>query len=168
MVVLAWTCAIGGLVLGGIASLVPGFPGCAVALLGLVAFASLTGFEIVDPVALLVATGITVVGAVAQLTGPVSASRAFGGSAGAATGAALGAAFGALIPAPGASWIAAIASAVVVGGLASRGALGGWVRGVLGTSGGCLVSVAADGLAVLGIGAVLGFADFLHALPPGR
>ena len=34
----------GGLLLGGLASFVPGFPGCAVALLGLVAFAGLTDF----------------------------------------------------------------------------------------------------------------------------
>ncbi|MEZ4238980.1 MAG: hypothetical protein R3F59_23070 [Myxococcota bacterium] len=159
---LAWTAAMAGVVLGGLATVVPGFPGCAVALLGLVAFAGLTGFEVVDPAALLVAAGIASVGAVAQLTAPVVASRALGGSAGAATGAAIGAAIGAVVPVPGVSWVLAIAGAATFGFVASRGAVVGWVRGLVGTAGGCVVGFAADAIAVLGIAAVLGLADFLH------
>lgn len=164
MEALAWTCAIGGLLLGGIASLVPGLPGCAVALLGLVAFAGITGFEVIDPPALLVASAIAVAGALGKLTGPVLAARAAGGSAGAATGAAIGAMIGALVPVPGVSWALAVLGAVTLGLLASRGAFVAWVRGVIGTTGGCLVGLAADAIAVLGIGAVLGFADFWHTL----
>jgi uncharacterized protein YqgC (DUF456 family) len=157
---LAWVAAIGGILLGGVATVVPGFPGCAVALLGLVAFAGLTDFAVVDGPALLVAAGITVVGAVGQLTGPVVASRAAGGSAGAATGAAVGAAVGALVPMPGVSWALAVVGAATLGLVASRGAFVGWVRGLVGTAGGCAVGFAADALAVFGIAAVLGFADF--------
>jgi uncharacterized protein YqgC (DUF456 family) len=162
---LAWTCALAGLILGGIAALVPGFPGCAVALLGLVAFAGLTDFVVVTPGALVVATGITVVGTVAQVTAPVVSSRAAGGSAGAATGAALGALLTAWIPVPGVSWVGAMLGALVLGFFGSRGEWIGWIRGLVGTAGGCLVAFAADGLAVLAIGAVLGFADFWSHLP---
>jgi uncharacterized protein YqgC (DUF456 family) len=161
---LGWTAAIGGLVLGGVATVVPGFPGCAVALLGLVAFAGLTDFQVVDGPALIVASGITVAGALGQLMGPVAASRAVGGSAGAATGASVGAALGALVPMPGASWAMAVCGAATLGFLASRGAFVGWVRGVAGTAGGCVVGFAADAIAVLGIAAVLGFADFWRAV----
>ena len=165
MQTLAWTCALAGLVLGGLAALVPGFPGCAVALLGLVAFAGLTDFRIVTPEALVLATGITIVGAAAQITAPVLSGRAAGGSAGAATGAAIGAALTVWIPVPGAAWAGAVLGAVVLGFLASRGAWVAWVRGVVGTAGGCLVAFAADGIAVLAIGAVLGLADFYAHLP---
>lgn len=167
MVSLAWTCAIGGLVLGGVAALVPGFPGCAVALLGLVAFASATDFTIVDPWALAVAAGITVAGALGQLAGPVAGARATGGTAGAATGAALGAIAGAVIPVPGAAWVGAVTGAATLGFLASRGSFVGWVKGVVGTAGGCAVGIVADLVAVLGIGGVLGLADFLHAVRGG-
>jgi uncharacterized protein YqgC (DUF456 family) len=164
MMALAWGCAIAGLVLGGIASIIPGFPGCAVALLGLVAFAAITDFQVVTQGALLLAVGITAAGALGQLTGPVASSRALGGSAGAATGAAIGAALGALIPVPGVSWAAALGGALALGLLWSRGELMSWGRGVAGTAGGCLFGAAIDAIAVLGIGAVLGFADFWHEL----
>jgi uncharacterized protein YqgC (DUF456 family) len=164
MVWLAWVCAFAGLLLGGIASIVPGFPGCAVALLGLVAFAALTDFEVVTRGALLVAVGITVAGSIGQLTGPVAGSRALGGSAGAATGAAIGAALGAMIPVPGVSWVVALGGALTLGLWWSRRELGSWGRGVAGTAGGCLFGAAIDAIAVLGIGAVLGFADFWHEL----
>jgi uncharacterized protein YqgC (DUF456 family) len=158
-------CAATGIVLGAIAGLVPGFPGCAVALLGLVAFASLTDFAVVPPGALLFAAGITGVGAVGQLGAPIATSRALGGSAGAATGAAVGAAVGALIPLPGASWVGAVLGAVTLGLVASRKELLAWVRGAVGAAGGCLVGIAADELAVLGIAAVLGVCDFVSRLP---
>ena len=164
METLAWTSAMGGLLLGGLASFVPGFPGCAVALLGLVAFAGLTDFEVVTGPALLVAAGITVAGAFGQVTGPVLAGRAAGGSAGVATGAALGAAFGALVPVPGAAWLGAVTGAVALGFVLSRGQWIAWVRGAVGTAGGCLVGWAADLVAVLAIGAVLGLAEFLHVV----
>lgn len=151
----------GGLLLGGVASFVPGFPGCAVALLGLVAFAALTDFAIVGPPALVVAAGITVAGALGQVTAPVVAGRAAGGTAGAATGAALGAALGALVPVPGVAWVAAILGAATLGLLLSRGQIVAWVRGVIGTTAGCAFGIVADGLAVLALGAVLGLADFL-------
>ncbi|HHO53158.1 MAG TPA: DUF456 family protein [Deltaproteobacteria bacterium] len=163
--ILAWCCAVVGLALGALGALVPGFPGCAVALLGLVAFAAITGFSIVTQPALIVACGLTVAGMVGQIVAPISAGRALGGSAGAATGAALGALLGALIPLPGVSWLAAIVGACTLGLIASRGQLWGWIRGVIGTSGGCLVAVAADLLAVMGNAAVLALCDFLHALP---
>ncbi|MEQ1565697.1 MAG: DUF456 family protein [Myxococcota bacterium] len=163
---LAWTVALVGIALGGVAGLVPGFPGCAVALLGLVGFASLTDFAVVPPSALVFAAGLTAVGSAAQLVGPVAASRALGGSAGAATGAAIGAALGAAVPLPGASWAGAVIGALSLGLVASRRELTRWVRGVVGATGGCLVGVAADELAVLGIAAVLGTCDFLAQLPP--
>jgi hypothetical protein len=163
METLAWTSAMGGLLLGGLASFVPGFPGCAVALLGLVAFAGLTDFEVVTAPALIVAAGITVAGAFGQVTGPVVAGRAAGGSAGVATGAAVGAAVGAIVPVPGAAWFCAVSGALVLGVVLSRRQWIAWLRGVVGTAGGCLVGWAADLVAVLAIGAVLGLADFLHA-----
>lgn len=157
----AWTCAIGGIGLGGLAVLVPGFPGCAVALLGLVAFAGLTDFTIVTQEALVLAAGITLAGAVVQLVGPALASRAMAGTAGAATGAALGAALGTLVPVPGFAWGAAIVGALVLGIAGGWKGVTAWIRGVVGAAGGCCVSAAADGLAVLGCGAVLGVADYL-------
>lgn len=161
MVELAWLCAMAGVVLGGAAALVPGFPGSAVALLGLVAFAGLTDFRIVPPAALVLGAVIVVVSAVGQLAGPVVAGRAAGGTAGAATGAALGAALGAVIPVPGASWAAAVAGAVLIGVLSSRKQVVRWVRGVVGTAAGCLAGVLVDLLGVLAIAALLGLSDFL-------
>lgn len=162
----AWICATVGLALGAAAVFIPGFPGCAVALLGLAAFAGMTGFEIVTREALLLATGITMAGAVAQVLGPALSSRALAGSAGAATGAALGAAIGVLVPVPGVSWGLGVVGALVGGATLSRREVISWIRGVVGAAGGCLISAAADAVAVLGVGAVLGLADFLRVWPP--
>ncbi len=164
METLAWTCAIGGLGLGGVAAWVPGFPGCAVALVGLVGFAGLTDFEVVGPPALVLAGGITIAGVFAQLMGPVVAGRAAGGSAGAATGAALGALLGVLVPVPGLAWVTAILGAAILGVTLSRAQVLAWLRGVAGTAGGCVVGVAADLVAVMALGAILAVADFAHAL----
>ena len=69
---------------------------------------------------------------------------------------------GALVPVPGAAWFCAVSGAVVLGFVLSRGQWIGWLRGAIGTAGGCLVGWAADLVAVLAIGAVLGLAEFLH------
>jgi uncharacterized protein YqgC (DUF456 family) len=164
MEVLAWTAALAGIGLGAVAAFVPGFPGCAVALLGLVAFAGLTDFEVVGPSALALAGLVTVVGAVGQVAAPVATGRAAGGTAGVATGAMLGAIAGALVPLPAAAWLGSVAGAALLGFWWSRGAFTAWLRGVVGTGGGCLYGVVLDLLAVLGVGAVLGLADFLHAV----
>jgi hypothetical protein len=129
---------------------------------GLVGFAALTDFEVLTQPALVLCAAITVAGTVGQLAGPVVAGRAAGGTAGAATGAALGAVLGSLVPVPGASWIGAVLGATVLGVGLGREALVGWVRGVVGTAGGCAVGVVADAVAVLALGAVLGVSDFLH------
>lgn len=160
----AWACALGGLVLGGLAVLVPGFPGCAVALLGLVAFAAITDFQIVTREALVLATMLVGLGAVAQLLGPALGSRALAGSAGAATGAAIGAALGTLVPIPGFAWGAAVVGAIALGGALSYEGVIAWIRGVIGAAAGCLVSAAFDGLGVLAVGAVLAIADFMRTV----
>lgn len=159
---LAWTCAIGGIGLGGIAVLFPGFPGCAVALLGLVAFAGLTDFAVVTHEALVLAAGLVAVAAIVQLAGPALGSRALSGTAGAATGAALGAALGTLVPVPGFAWGLAIVGAVALGYATGWKGFARWVRGVIGAAGGCCLSAAADALGVLACGAVLGLADYLQ------
>jgi len=161
---LAWVCALGGLALGGAAAFVPGFPGCAVALLGLVAFAGLTGFEILGQEALVVATLIALAGGVGQVVAPITASRAAGGTAGAATGAALGAVLGSFVPVPGFGILAAAVGAFAVGFLGTRQGVIRWLRGVVGAAGGCLVSVATDLVAVLALGAILAIADFVAGL----
>ncbi|MBT3218646.1 MAG: DUF456 family protein [Proteobacteria bacterium] len=163
---IAWCCAVGGLFLGGLGALVPGFPGSAVALLGLVAFAALTGFEIVTQEALVLATLVAGAGAVGQLLAPMVGSRLLGGTAGAATGAALGAAVGAIFPIPGMGWLLALICALVLGLITQSKT---WVqkfRGAVGVFSGCLVSMAADLAAVLGVGAILAVADFLSAITP--
>jgi uncharacterized protein YqgC (DUF456 family) len=162
MEVLAWLCAMGGLLLGGVSAFIPGFPGSAVALLGLVAFAGLTDFTVVTSEALVLATVIALGGALGQIVAPVVSSRAAGGTAGVATGAALGAALGALIPLPGASWGVAIVGATLLGIVGSREGFLKTIRGIVGTAGGgCAVAVLADLVSVLGIAAVLAVADFL-------
>lgn len=161
---IGWTCALAGLLLGAVAVLVPGFPGCAVALLGLVAFAAITDFAIVTREAVVLATVLVGIGAVVQVLGPALGSRAMAGSAGAATGAAVGAALGSLVPVPGFAWGAAVLGAALLGGaLSYRGVLA-WIRGVVGAAGGCLVAAAVDGLAVLSVGAVLAVADFMRVV----
>jgi uncharacterized protein YqgC (DUF456 family) len=164
MELLAWSAALGGLGLGAVASFVPGFPGCAIALLGLVAFAGLTEFRVVGPSALALAGLMTVVGAFGQVAAPVATGRAAGGTAGVATGAMLGAVAGAVVPLPASSWLGAVLGAALLGFFWSRGAFLRWLRGVVGTGGGCLYGIVLDLLAVLGVGAVLGLADFLAAV----
>jgi len=160
--IIAWVCASAGLVLGLAAVFVPGFPGSAVALLGLVAFAGLTGFEIVTREALVLATLFMAAGTLGQVLGPALSSRAMAGSAGAATGAAIGAALGTLIPIPGVAWGTAILGAAALGGSLSVKGVRDWLKGVVGAAGGCCLSGMLDGVAVLAIGAVLGLADYLH------
>ncbi len=156
----AWSSAVGGLALGLVLVPVPGVPGSAVALLGLVAFAGLTDYAIVDRTALALAAGIAAVGVLGQvLSAPVGA-RALGGSAGAATGAALGAAVGALVPLPGVLFIGGIVGAVG-GAFLGAGTLGQRLRGAIGSASGCFVAAGWDLVGVLGVGAVLALADFL-------
>jgi uncharacterized protein YqgC (DUF456 family) len=161
---LAWVAGIGGLVLGGIAALVPGFPGSAVALLGLVAFAGLTDFQVLGREGLVLATLIALAGALAQILSPAIASRAAGGTAGAATGAALGAVVGTFVPIPGASLVAAVIGAVILGAIGFREGVIKAIRGVFGAAGGCFLAVAVDFVAVLGLGAVLALAAFFDRL----
>ena len=87
METLAWTAALAGLGLGGVLAVVPGFPGCAVSLLGVVAFAALTDFSRLPPEGLVVAAWITLFGALCQLAAPEWTSRAVGVAAGVETGA---------------------------------------------------------------------------------
>lgn len=147
--------------MGAFGALVPGFPGSAVALLGLVAYAGLTNFEVVTREALVLAAVFALGGVLGQLVAPVLGSRALGGSAGAATGAALGAVVGVFLPLPMASALLAVLGAIVVGVITSRRAFLAWIRGVVGASTGCLGAVAADLVAVFAIGAILGVADFM-------
>ncbi len=144
--------------------MVPGFPGCAIALLGLVAFAGLTDFEVVGPSGLALAAGVVAVAAAAQLASPVTGNRAVEGSAGTATGAALGAALGALVPVPGASLTFAVLGALAVGILTVRSGFRDTVRGVLGTAGGCLAGAGVDFAATVAVGAILAVADFSATL----
>jgi len=162
---LAWACALTGIVLGGAAVLVPGFPGCAVAFLGLAAFAGLTDFAIVTREALVLAGGVTVVGALGQLAGPALASRALSGSAGAATGAVIGACVGLFIPVPGIGYGLAVLGAALGGLVGVDRRVLAWLKGVVGAAGGCCVAAAIDGLAVLGCAAVLAMSDFIASLP---
>ncbi|MFT4626147.1 MAG: hypothetical protein ACI8PZ_004819 [Myxococcota bacterium] len=158
---LAWICAVAGLGLGLVLVLVPGIPGSAVALLGLVAFAGLTDFSPVDQRALAVAAGLAAIGVLGQALGPPIASRGLGGGAGAATGSALGACLGAFVPIPGALWVAAVVGAVIGAALGGSGWFAG-VRGVSGAAAGCVVAAAWDFVGVLGVGAVLAVADVIQ------
>ncbi|MFK7929633.1 MAG: DUF456 family protein [Myxococcota bacterium] len=161
---IGWICAIAGLGLGGFAVLIPGFPGCAVALLGLVAFAAITDFAIVTSDALLLAALLVAVGSASQILGPALGSRALAGSAGAATGAAIGAVLGTLVPVPGFALGCGVLGAILLGWtLSTRGVLA-WIRGIVGAAGGCLVSAAIDGATVLSMGAILAIADFLRTV----
>ena len=158
MLTLAWMCAIVGLGLGLALVPVPGLPGSAVALLGLVAFAALTEFEPVGKEALVIAAALAMTGAAGQLLGAPMAGRGLGGGGGAATGAALGAALGVFLPVPGAIMAVAICGAVA-GAVLGGGPLTERVRGVSGAAAGCVVAAAWDLLGVLGVGAVLAVAD---------
>ncbi|TVQ92787.1 MAG: DUF456 family protein [Deltaproteobacteria bacterium] len=157
---IAWGCGIGGILLGLAAAAIPGFPGCAVAFLGLVAFAGLTDFAVVTREALVLAALCCVVGGVAQLFGPALGSRALAGSAGAATGAVIGACLGLFIPVPGVGYGLAVAGAVALGVVSARKEVLAWMRGVVGAAGGCCISAGIDALAVLCCAAILALADF--------
>lgn len=162
---LAWACAWVGIALGGAAILVPGFPGCVVAFLGLAAFAGITDFAIITREGLVLAGGLTVVGALGQLAGPALASRALSGSAGAATGAVIGACLGLFVPVPGVGYGLALAGAALGGVVGSDRRVVAWLKGVVGAAGGCCVAAAVDGLGVLGCAAVLAISDFVAHLP---
>jgi uncharacterized protein YqgC (DUF456 family) len=157
---LGYLVASAAFVLGGVAAFVPGFPGSAVALIGLVAFAGLTDFRIVDEYALLVGALVCLGSTLAQIASPAVASRAAGGTAGAASGAAIGAVLGALVPLPGAAFFGGVAGSVVLGVLFSREGVVNALRGMIGALGGCAVAIAVDLLAVLGIAAILAVAVF--------
>ena len=77
---LAWVCAGVGFGFGAALSVVPGFPGCVVALAGVFGFAWLTDFTVLPPSGLWLAAGLTALGAVGQLVGPVLGTKALGGS----------------------------------------------------------------------------------------
>lgn len=156
----AWSCALAGMVLGGMLAPVPGFPGCAVAYLGLVAFAGLTDFHPLPVEGLWIGLAVVIVASLAQLMAPAVTSRATGGAAGAATGAAIGAALGVVVPMPGAAWVGSLLGALMGGVALSRKGLVDWLRGVFGAAGGCVTGAVIDGLAILGLGALLGIADF--------
>lgn len=159
MTTVAWLSAIGGLGLGAMASIIPGFPGSAVALLGLVCFAALTEFVILTPEALVLAAIIAMVGSVGQVAGPALGSRALGGAAGVATGAAIGAALGSLVPIPGFLWVGGLLGAAILGIAATRHSFLAWLRGLIGAAGGCLISAMTDFLAVLLQAGILAIAD---------
>jgi uncharacterized protein YqgC (DUF456 family) len=142
------------------ASLIPGFPGSAVALLGLVCFGALTDFSILTEEALVLATVFAALGSLGQVAGPALSSRAFGGASGAATGAALGASIGSLVPIPGMLWVGGLLGAALFGITLTRHSVITWLRGVIGAAGGCVVSAGIDFVAVLAQAAILAIADF--------
>ena len=142
------------------ASLIPGFPGSAVALLGLVCFAGLTDFAILTEEALVLATIFAVLGSVGQVAGPALGSRALGGASGVATGAAVGAAIGSLIPIPGLLWVGGVIGAATLGVLVTRKSVISYLKGIVGAVGGCFVSAGVDFVAVLAQAAILAIADF--------
>jgi uncharacterized protein YqgC (DUF456 family) len=149
-----------GLVLGLLGALVPGFPGAAVALSGVAAYAALTGFEVVTEDALLLAALLALAGGFAQGLAPVWGLRLLSRASGAATGAAAGAALGLLSPLPlGAIVLGTLGS--LVGIVVGRGGFASRVAALGGVVGAVTVAVVVDLLAVLGIGAVLGVSQFL-------
>ncbi len=164
MELVAWTCAIGGMVLGGLLAPVPGFPGCAVAYLGLVAFAGLTDFGILPAEGLWIGLGGVMVATLVQLLAPAVTSRATGGAAGAATGAAVGATVGLVMPLPGAGWLASLVGALIGGVALSRKGLVEHLRALVGTAGGCLTGAVVDVVAILGLATLLAVADLAATL----
>jgi hypothetical protein len=154
-----WTIASLGLTFGVLGACIPGFPGAIVALLGVAAFAALTGFSIVTADALRLAALLALAGGVAQRLAPIWGSRASADASGAATGAAAGATLGLISPLPlGAIVFGTIGSALGApfgpARLVARvAALGGLVATAL-------IAVLVDLLAVLGIGAVLAVAVY--------
>lgn len=164
MEILAWSCALGGIALGALGGLVPGFPGAAVALLGLAAYAGLTQFEVVGPRVLTACALLAVLSWLAQWAAPALTSRALRGAAGVATGAAVGAAFGAMLPIPALFLLTALLGAAA-GALISRSEpLMARLRGLVGAGGGCLLAVAVDEIAVLAMASVLAAGDFWHTV----
>ena len=162
---MAELCAVTGLVLGVLATVVPGFPGCAIAVLGVAAYAGMTDFAVVTREATVLAGFIGLCGIGAQLAAPVASTRAAGGTAGAASGAALGALTGAMVAMPGVSLVAAVFGALVLGVAGSKGVgVIGRLRGSVGAAGGCMVAMLADLVAVVGVAAVLGAARFSAGL----
>jgi uncharacterized protein YqgC (DUF456 family) len=161
---LGYIVASAAFVLGGVAAFIPGFPGSAVALIGLVAFAGLTDFAVVNEYALLVGALVCIGSTLAQIASPAVASRAAGGTAGAASGAALGATIGALVPLPGAPFGLGLAGAVLLGLVFSREGVVRALRGMIGAASGCAVAVAVDLLAVLVIAGILAISVFAHRL----
>lgn len=145
--------AVLGILAGLVLACVPGVPGAVVALLALVAWATLGPG--VPPSAMLLGVMFALTGALAQAVAPLWAIRAVSGSAGAATGAVVGVAIGLLVPLPlvslGLGCLGAGVGALVAGpGLRSRvGALGVGCASLV-------VAVGVDLLAVLGIAAILG------------
>lgn len=162
---LAWLTALSGFTLGGLLAVVPGFPGCAVSLLGVVAFAGLTDFAVLPREAMPVAAGLTLIGALAQVAAPAVTSSAVGGAAGAATGAALGASLGLMAPIPGLGWLFALAGAIVGAAIGQRPGWRAAVRGVVGSAAGCATGAVIDLLVTLALAAMLAVADFLGAMP---
>ncbi|MBN2800152.1 MAG: DUF456 family protein [Deltaproteobacteria bacterium] len=159
--VLAWGVAAAGLILGGAAAFVPGFPGAMVALIGLTAFAALTDFDLLTPQALVVAAGVSLLGQLGQVAAPIWGSRALRGSAAAASGAALGVGLGAMAPVPGLSLALGALFAVIAAVVWRPWNLGENLRGALGAAGGCLVAVAVDGVAVVAQGGILALSVWL-------
>ena len=147
------------LLLALLAAFVPGFPGTAIALLGVVAYAELDGPGGVGHDAQTVSAMFALAGLVGQLAGPVLSVRAAGGPAGAATGAGLGAIIGALTLFPGAPWLLAVVGALLCAIVGSKGAP--WlarVRAPVGATAGCLIAILSDLIAVLAIAGVLAVA----------
>lgn len=163
--VLAWASALLGLGLGMGLALIPGVPGATVALLGLVAFAGLTGFDVVGEPQLLLAATVAVIAAVVQGLSPVFTSRAWGGSAGAATGAVVGAVVGSVVPLPGLGWLLSVAGALVLGVWGARHEPVAYGKGVSGAAVGCVSGAAVDAVGVLAIGGILAVSVFAAGLP---
>lgn len=165
MEIAAWSCALGGMVLGGLLAPVPGFPGCAVAYLGVVAYAGLTDFRTLPVPALWIGLALVVVATLAQLVAPAVTSRATGGAAGAATGAALGATVGLIAPVPVVAWVASLLGALVGGFALSRRGFVDLLRGLVGTAGGCVTGAVVDGVAILGLASLVAIGDLAAVLP---
>lgn len=151
--------------LGGLLAPVPGFPGCAVAYLGVVAYAGLTDFRTLPIPALWIGLALVVVATLAQLVAPAVTSRATGGAAGAATGAALGATVGLIAPVPAVAWVASLAGALVGGFALSRRGIVDLVRGMVGTAGGCVTGAVIDGVAILALASLVAIGDLAAVLP---
>lgn len=132
------------------------------ALLGLVAFSALTDFSLLPPGALALAAAVSLLALAGQASAPIWGHRALRGSAATASAAALGAAIGFLVPIPGFSFVLAISGAVLTALFWRPWQVRANLRGVAGTAGGCLVAIAADGIAVVAQGGILGLSVWWH------